>query len=134
MAGLPQTRRVMAMIASQPRSVALRARPEGEGGSMQRTLACLAAVSGVVLLAAVAPAQADPWHHDGWRGRDWHHGDWGRGDRGRWQGGWSGGYAYVAPPPVYYAPPVTYYPAPVYYAPPVVTFSAPGVSIGIAIP
>ena len=95
----------------------------------QRFLIIIAAgLIGLSMAGAVRVAQADPpWRHDGW-----HHehddDDWGP----RW----------VAPPPVYYAPPPppVYYaptpPPPVYYAPPPppAYYVPPVLSFGLNIP
>jgi len=77
---------------------------------------CLCALGAAGVLAATMPAQAQDWHHDhDAHAHDWHHHDW------------HGGYAYAAPPPVYYEPP------PAYYSEPPVVVTTPGVSIGINI-
>jgi hypothetical protein len=78
---------------------------------------------GAVLLPA-APAKADSFafgYSSGYPGPRHYHGPY----RGH---GYRTGFVYVAPPPVYYAPPprVVYVnPPPAYYAPPPVVYQAP---------
>jgi hypothetical protein len=70
-------------------------RKAAAGQVMHRLIAALAIVAG---LGLAAPAMADGFHH-----RDFDHGH----DRGHFRGGFGlflGAPAYVAPPPVYYAP------------------------------
>jgi hypothetical protein len=77
-----------------------------------RALLMVGAVAAVTAGAVATPALADGnWHsHDGWRGHEWHQRAW-RDDDDREgpayyrYGYYSYPYAYVAPAPVYAAPP-----------------------------
>ena len=78
---------------------------------MNTRFLAMAALGGVFVLAAAAPASAD---RDDWRRREWRAHEWREHHRRP---------VYYAPPPVYYARPPAYYPPPaVYYPPPVINF------------
>ena len=110
---------------------------------MKHRSVLFAALGASVILAAAAPAMADPdWGRHGYGDRGRGYADHGRYGHEGYERGWHGGYerhphwahgprAYYAPP--YYAQPQyapSYYAQP-YYAPPPVYYGAPGLTLRI---